>query len=252
MNELTKLAQQLGLPFPLTKEVFQLKNRHFELAVIEDLDHAIDMLCAHLEREKNNSSIKSERDLVYEQFFKEDLCPYYGRMWPAGLGLAQYLHSLPEDLLNQQKILELGAGLALPSFVAAEKGAIVTATDFHPDVEVLFDFNVRHLGLEKNCHYQRLNWTEPTVTERYPWVMASDVLYEGRHPEQIAEALLRFVAPGGHLLLADPGRGQLQRFVSLMEKNGAKTELFPQTLPPHYGRKELEIREVFLFHFRLA
>src|SRR3954469_450535 len=57
--------------------------------------------------------------------------PYWARVWPSGAGLAGALHDDPPA--PGTKVLELGAGLALPSVVAARAGADVLATDGNTD-----------------------------------------------------------------------------------------------------------------------
>ena len=44
--------------------------------------------------------------------------PYWAELWPAGLALA---HALPERL-DGVRVVELGAGLGVPSLVAAARG----------------------------------------------------------------------------------------------------------------------------------
>ena len=56
--------------------------------------------------------------------------PYWAELWPSGLALADYVATL--DLAGR-RVLELGCGLALPSFAAALGGADVLATDWAPE-----------------------------------------------------------------------------------------------------------------------
>src|SRR5688572_7285888 len=52
--------------------------------------------------------------------------PYWALTWPSGLALAEELAGRE---LSGLRLLELGCGLAVPSLVAARRGASVLATD---------------------------------------------------------------------------------------------------------------------------
>jgi 2-polyprenyl-3-methyl-5-hydroxy-6-metoxy-1,4-benzoquinol methylase len=136
-------------------------------------------------------------------------------------------------------VLELGCGLGYPSLVATQVGAKVMATDFHPDVEEYFQRNCRHSSLK--CDYQRLNWREDKRDiGLYDVVMGSDVLYESKHASEVAQGLIRFLKPGGKILLSDPGRPYLQPFVTAMKQAGYQDQM---------DAVKVKDKEVFVFLF---
>ena len=196
----------IKVKYPTIIRQTNIAQKVFVLEAIRDLDEAIDVLCGAMTPEEQLDP------------FAEDLCPYFGILWPAAQGLAKYLGERPE-LVKGKSVLELGGGLGLPSLVATHLGGKVLNTDFHPDVEEYFNRNCRHTNLE--CAYQRLNWREDkTDIGRFDVVMGSDVLYESKHPREVALGLLRFVKPGGKIILSDPGRSYLQRFLDAMNTEG--------------------------------
>jgi predicted nicotinamide N-methyase len=206
----------------------RLGERLFVLETIAELDEAIDQICLALGPEAEGDP------------FAEDLCPYFGILWPAAEGLAHFLHQHPQ-LLQQQRVLELGAGLGFPSLVARSMGAQVLATDYHPEVEAFFLRNCRHSMID--CQYQRLNWRsleEQQQLGQFDIVMGSDILYESQHPSEIVQALRRYLAPGGKILLADPGRAYLQNFVTAMQTAGFQEQLHPVVING---------QEIFVFLF---
>lgn len=204
----------------------KLGNKLYVMETIRNLDEAIDQICEALTPEEQKDP------------FAEDLCPYFGILWPAAEGLAIYLNDHPE-LVKGKSVLELGCGLGLPSIVASHLGGKVLATDFHPDVEEYFKRNCRHSVI--HCDYQRLNWREErTDLGLYDVVMGSDVLYESKHPSEVAKGLIKFVAPGGTIILSDPGRSYLQQFVTAMNQEGFKDELIPLSV---------DEKDIFVFKF---
>lgn len=187
----------------------------FVLEVIRDLDEAIDLICAAMTPEEQLDP------------FAEDLCPYFGILWPAAQGLSQYLERMDFNFKNKS-VIELGCGLGLPSLVATHLGGKVLATDFHPDVEEYFQRNARHSNL--TCQYQRLNWREDNELGLFDVVIGSDVLYESKHPMEVARGLVKYVKAGGKIILSDPGRSYLQKFVDAMKELGHQEEISTETV----------------------
>lgn len=184
----------------------RLGNKLYVMEAIRSLDEAIDQICEALTDEEQKDP------------FAEDLCPYFGILWPAAEGLAIYLNQHPE-LVKNKSVLELGCGLGYPALVASQLGGKVLATDYHPDVEEYFKRNLRHSSL--SCDYLRLNWREDKQDiGQFDVVMGSDVLYENKHAREVARGLMRFMKPAGKILLSDPGRNYLQPFLEAMKQEG--------------------------------
>lgn len=183
-----------------------------KLETFKDLDQTIDDLCASLPQDSKIDPLS------------EDLCPYFGVVWPSAIALSKELLRL-EKVLQDKTLLELGCGLAIPSFVASTLKAKVLATDFHQDVEPFLKANQKLNQISFN--YQKLNWNQDDLGQKFDFVIGSDILYESRHPQAVAKALIKFVKPQGEIILADPGRSYLQQFVTSMNQLGFKEELFP-------------------------
>jgi predicted nicotinamide N-methyase len=215
----------IQVKYPTITRTKKIGNKVYVVEAIRDLDEAIDLICKAMTPDEQLDP------------FAEDLCPYFGILWEAAISLSEFLAENPK-LVSNKKVLELGCGLGLPSLVATNLGADVLATDFHPDVEEYFQRNCRHSSVE--CKYLRLNWREENVQEKFDVVIGSDVLYESKHPKEVALGLLRFVKDGGTIILSDPGRSYLQQFLSAMKELGVKEEMFSKTV---------NSKEVLIFKF---
>lgn len=210
------------------------------LETIADLDRAIDELC------KGHAPESAERLAL------EELCPYFGVIWPAAQTLARYIAEKPQ-VFSRKKILELGCGLALPSLVAAKIGAHVTAADFHPDVPEFLELNRKLNGVsDTDLRYLHLDWRKiQSPPERYDWIIGSDILYESSHPRDLAAAFARVVTPGvSEILLTDPGRSYVNTWVRELENLGFESKL--DVLPAHWlianRAGDKNPHEVFLIH----
>lgn len=160
----------------------------------------------------------SEALIDEERFAREEFLPYWAELWPSALALARAVAGLP---LRDLAVAELGCGLGLPSLVAAAGGARVLATDWAPEALPFVAENARRNGVA--VALLECSWTEPAeLVARGPFdlVLASDVLYERVNVPLIAALLPRLVAPGGHVLLADPGRPALDAFLAAMAAAG--------------------------------
>lgn len=164
-----------------------------------------------------------------------DAIPYYAILWPAAHGLTRYLWDHRAGLA-EQRVIELGCGLGLPSILAARLGAHVRSTDYHPDTRTWLQNNAALNNV--TLAYQKLDWnlflappsSDPPQNPPPPsfdLVIGSDLLYERCHLPALVCAIDALCAPGGHAVIADPGRDNLPLFVASMEKNGWRTTLIP-------------------------
>lgn len=140
--------------------------------------------------------------LIDEEAFDEDeFLPYWAELWASGPALAQAVGGL---VPAGARVLELGAGLGLPSLAAAIEGADVLATDWAAEAVELLRRNADRNGIVLRAACVR--WDEPALLLREaPWavVVGADLLYERRNADLLLELLPQL---GRDVLLADPGR----------------------------------------------
>jgi predicted nicotinamide N-methyase len=167
------------------------------------LDETVDSMFEELDR------LGSDRIL-------EELCPYFGVVWPAAQALTEWMAQFGSGGFAGRQVLELGCGLALPSFLASRFGAKVTAADLHPDVPKFLKNNLaQNAGIE--ICFQPWDWRDSTrVPTQWDWILASDVLYEKEYPEALVKFLERHLAIGGRAVISDPQRPYAERFENLL------------------------------------
>lgn len=152
-----------------------------------------------------------------DRFDEDEFLPYWAELWPSGLALARYVVRLD---LGGKRVLELGCGLALPSFAAALAGAEVLATDWAPEALALVEVNAAANGLHVATAV--LHWSIDNVPEapRFDLAVAADVLYELRNSLPLLDRLAECVSPGGEALIADPGRRHAAAFFNHAREAG--------------------------------
>lgn len=181
-----------------------------------------------------------------------DAIPYYASLWPSARALAEVLWER-RAALPGRRVLELGCGLGLPSIVAAQLGADVTATDFHPAAGAWCQINAaaNHVALR----FQHCDWHTPPDWPPFDVVIGSDLVYERRHIPALAKCIGRLCAADGLALLADPGRDGLPELTAVLQADGWHNELIPRgdiyvlaftnKIPfPHAQRNILPISEL--------
>ena len=156
--------------------------------------------------------------------------PYWAIAWPSGVKLAA---AIADRDLSGRRVLELGCGLAVPSIVAARRGARVTATDGSPDAVVFAAHNLALNDVEGDVAVS--DWRDGSdLVAGAPWdlVIAADVLYLRRNVEALLRLLPRLIGPGGEAIVADPNRSggrdfaaAARRIFSLRTAPGRKVSL---------------------------
>jgi predicted nicotinamide N-methyase len=206
----------------------------FFIERLADLDRTIDLLFDRVKSEENPTLL-------------EDLCPYFGVVWASARGLCDWLGENKTVHWKMQRVLEVGCGLALPSLLLRRKGARTTAMDFHPDVRFFLNRNLE-LNSLSDLAFHESDWTQAQAAGgvgegAFDWVIGSDVLYEKQHPSRLAPALVRWVRPGGRIVIADPGRPYLQAFVDEMKRLGFEAKTSIRTANDRPANKEIFILE---------
>lgn len=221
------MSQQLVKPFKFKDLVVDIHDFSeiepgLRLLGLKDLNSTIDQLfeaLKHLPPDAAESCLNT-------------YAPYFGVVWPSALGLARRLPKSPQGTW-----VELGAGLGLPSFILAKRGASqVICSDEHP---FFLEFFSKNLALNTHqspepwaLHKPRAclqSWGELNVPEAWrsfgltnppDGIVGSDLLYESHHPEALVQALKNLSGPATQILITDPHRPYLPRFIKTAESSG--------------------------------
>ena len=161
----------------------------------------------------------SAEDLIdEEEYAVDERLPYWADLWPSGRVLADHLASRE---LTGMRVVELGAGLALPSLVAAARGAHVVATDWYEPALAFVRQNAARAGVVVET--MLVDWRDPPkelVAEPFDLLIASDVLYEARNVAPLVDLVPRLLATDGSALIADPRRNDAGAFLDAMRAGG--------------------------------
>lgn len=152
----------------------------------------------------------------------ENVWPLFGILWPSAASLCNALSRVP---LHDDRVLELGCGLALVSMSLHARGIEVLASDVHPRAGEFLAHNAELNGLS-TVPFERIDWTQdyPSLAP-FSVIVASDVLYEDDMVPDIVRFIERHSAPHCRVFMVDPGRaGRRNRFTEAMREHGFRYE----------------------------
>lgn len=138
--------------------------------------------------------------------------PYWAKVWPSAIGLSMFLQQQPH-LLQDKKVLELAAGLGLPSLIAAQYAQSVCCSDY---VEAPLDFvkaSADH-HLFTNIDYQIINWFAVPNAITTDVLLLSDINYEPAAFAVLFEMIQAFLAKQTTIILSTPQRLLAKPFIA--------------------------------------
>jgi predicted nicotinamide N-methyase len=155
---------------------------------------------------------------VYEASLEKDPAtafPFWAQIWPSALALSLFLKE-EQGLIKGKELLELGAGIGLPSFAAADIASKVTISDHAPEAVALIKKNIQYLGL-RNVKALLLDWNhlpEEVVAEI---VLLSDVNYAPGQFDALLTLIQKFTEQGSTIILATPQRITITPFAEVLQ-----------------------------------
>ena len=121
----------------------------------------------------------------------DERIPYWTEIWPSAIALSQFIGD-HRELIQDKKTLELGAGLGLPSLVAAQYTSQLVCSDYLEDALVFAEKNAHRNGIH-HIQYACIDWRDLNNCEKYDVILASDIAYERRFFEDLPGAFKKLM-----------------------------------------------------------
>lgn len=154
--------------------------------------------------------------------------PHGYLLWESAIVMAMRL-AADAPAVQGKRVLELGAGVGLPGLVARSLGAQLWQTDLLPGALALAAHNATQNGIAE-IEYFQADWLQWRHVGRYDLILGAEITYEEALHYYVERILHRNLAPGGTVLLSDPGRPQALNFVTHLEEHGWQVELDTQPI----------------------
>lgn len=137
--------------------------------------------------------------------------PYWSQIWPSAIGLCEFLDH-HKELISHRTVLELAAGLGLPSIFAARYAKAVLMSDYLPEAVQLMQQTIDHHQLA-NLSAALLDWNNIPSFIKADTLLLSDVNYAPELFDTVYAVITRFLREGSTVILSTPQRLMAKPFI---------------------------------------
>jgi len=155
---------------------------------------------------------------VYASMLKFDPAtsfPFWAKLWPSSIALLDVLKAHPH-LIQNKHVLEIGAGIGLPSLMMADIARSVLISDYDKEAVALMKKNIEHLQLQ-NAEALQLDWNAIPENIQPDVVLLSDVNYDPAQFDVLIHLIEKFILQGSTIILSTPQRIMASPFVQKLE-----------------------------------
>lgn len=234
-----RLRSRIARRFQTVTREVSLHGLRFSFTRIADPDRVLDEVAHEADRRERLTGRREADEHLH--------LPYWAELWDSAWGLAQELVGMwgggevgrwesaeqpppcaslqpdtpaslhptspPPSPLSSAlpSVLDLGCGMGLAGTVAAALGARVLFADLEQPALLFAALN--SLPWKDRVRARRLNWREDRLGERFDLIIGADILYERAQWEHLDAFWRAHLAPGGTVLLGEPGRQTGDLFV---------------------------------------
>jgi len=142
--------------------------------------------------------------------------PYWAKVWASADTLVQFLREEPAWIQNKI-VLEIGAGIGIPSLSIAAQTDKIVISDYAPDAVALLQKNIEHLKLN-NASATCIDWNHISEDVIADTILLSDTNYEPAVHENLTLLVEKFINKGSTILLATPNRLASNPFIERISK----------------------------------
>lgn len=141
--------------------------------------------------------------------------PFWARIWPSSLALTAFLRKEPHWIASKH-VLEVGAGIGLPSFSISREASTLVITDYSREAVALMQKNIQYLGL-KHTTALRLDWNDFPLDLPVDTVLFSDINYDPEQFEALLSLIKQLLIKGTTIVIATPERISAVSFAVQLE-----------------------------------
>ena len=142
--------------------------------------------------------------------------PYWAKIWASSDALLQFLVEEPGWIQNK-KVLEIGAGIGVPSLSIASQTHKIIVSDYALDAVSLLQMNIKHLKLS-NAVALNIDWNNIPDDIIADTILLSDTNYEPDAHNNLVLLIEKFIKKGSTIILATPNRLSSNSFIERISK----------------------------------
>ena len=142
--------------------------------------------------------------------------PYWAKIWASSDAMVQFLLEEPGWIQNK-KVLEIGAGIGVPSLSIATQAHKIIVSDYAPDAVMLLKKNIEYLKLT-HVLAQQIDWNNVSEDLVVDTILLSDTNYETNAHNNLVLLIERFINTGSTIIVATPNRLSSNPFIENVSK----------------------------------
>lgn len=141
--------------------------------------------------------------------------PFWAKIWPSSLALTSFLRREPQWIASKH-VLEIGAGIGLPSFSLAKDALSLVISDHSPEAVSLMEKNIQSLGLT-HARAMYLDWNHFPSNLFADTVLFSDINYDPEQFEALITLVQQLLKKAVTIVIATPERISAVSFALQLE-----------------------------------
>ena len=141
--------------------------------------------------------------------------PFWAKLWPSSIALLDVLKAQPQ-LIQNKHVLEIGAGVGLPSLMMADIVKSIQISDYDKEAVALLQKNIEHLQLQ-NAEALQLDWKNVPENLNPEVILLSDINYDPTQFDLLKSLIDKFIHQGCTIILSTPQRIMASPFVQKLE-----------------------------------
>lgn len=163
--------------------------------------------------------------------------PYWAKVWASAHAMTQFLQEEPTWIQNK-RVLEIGAGIGIPSFSIASLTKKIIISDHVPDAVALLQKNIDYLALN-NAQAACIDWNTISENITVDTILLSDTNYEPSAHNHLILLIDKFINKGSSIILATPNRLASNPFIERISKYINSTKKY--SIPENGTNKEIVV-----------
>lgn len=155
---------------------------------------------------------------VYEQLLTQDAAtpfPFWAKIWPSAIEMVSFLKAEP-SWIDGRHVLELGAGIGLPSFAMANHASSMIISDHAPEAVKLIEKNIQHVGLH-HVKAMCLDWNYFPDHIKAETLLLSDINYAPGEFASLLALIRKFLERDTTIILSTPQRITITPFAEAVQ-----------------------------------
>ncbi len=130
--------------------------------------------------------------------------PFWAKIWPSSKAITAFLMQ-NIHFVESKTVLEIGAGIGLPSFTISNYAAKLIISDHSTDAIKLIERNIEYLKLT-HAKAILLDWNDFPENLTADTIILSDINYDPSQIDPLLKLIQYFLSKGSSIIISTPER----------------------------------------------